>query len=144
MEPKGAKSQMSDRVGLVFFAVVMASIALLSVVRPVFNWDMIPYVALAEGRSGMFVNVTTQTWPALAVLLAACRWSLRGRRDRRWDQADGLFLALLLSLAMRCVIFPIPDDRLYLPTILLLSLLTIERWGEAFGAERIAEAAPKA
>lgn len=78
----------------------------------------------------MFVNVTTQTWPALTMLLAVCRWPPQDRRGRQWDLADGLFLALILSLAARCVIFPIPDDRLYLPTIVMLSLLTIERWGQ--------------
>lgn len=76
----------------------------------------------------MITNVITQTWPALVLLLTACWLSLRDRKGRRPDEAEGLFLALILSLGARCVVFPMPDDRLYLPTIVMLSLLVVERW----------------
>jgi hypothetical protein len=76
----------------------------------------------------MVANVTSQIWPALVLLLTACWLSLRDRQGPRQDQADGLFLALILSLAARCIVFPMPDDRLYLPTMIMLSLLTVERW----------------
>ena len=67
------------------------------------------------------------------MLLAACWLSLRARQERQLDQADGLFLALILSMAARCVVFPMPDDRLYLPTIIMMALLIVERWGTQFG-----------
>ncbi|HYD24233.1 MAG TPA: hypothetical protein VEB68_05515 [Croceibacterium sp.] len=72
-------------------------------------------------------NLATQGWPALALLLAACWLLLRERWADR--QADLLFAALLLSLAARCVVFPMPDDRLYLPTVMMLAMLVAERWG---------------
>lgn len=87
----------------------------------------------------MVANVITQIWPALVVLLAACWLSLQDRQSHRWGQADGLFLALILSLAARCAVFPMPDDRLYLPTIIMQSLMVVERWGAQFReAERVA------
>jgi hypothetical protein len=80
----------------------------------------------------MLANVTTQIWPALVLLLAACWLSLQDRQGDRSRQADGLFFALILSLAARCVIFPMPDDRLYLPTVIMLALMVVERWGAQF------------
>jgi hypothetical protein len=57
---------------------------------------------------------------------------LQDRQGDRSRQADGLFFALILSLAARCVIFPMPDDRLYLPTVIMLALMVVERWGAQF------------
>lgn len=96
---------------------------------PPFSLD----VFLRGFARAMVANVTTQIWPALVMLLGACWLSLRDRQSRQWDRADRLFLALILSLAARCVVFPMPDDRLYLPTIIMLSLLVVERWGARFG-----------
>lgn len=84
--------------------------------------------------SAMIANVITQVWPALVTLLAACWFSLRDRQDRtlRSRQADGLFFALILSLGARCIVFPVPDDRIYLPTVIMLALMVVERWGMPF------------
>jgi hypothetical protein len=88
----------------------------------------------------MLANLTTQIWPALALLLSACWLSLQDRQGYRSRQADGLFLALILSLAARCIIFPMPDDRLYLPTVIMLALIVVERWGEGPSVRERSEA----
>jgi hypothetical protein len=45
-----------------------------------------------------------------------------------------LFVALVLSLAARCVIFPLPEARLYLPTMMMIIMLVAERWSPRFPA----------
>jgi hypothetical protein len=76
-----------------------------------------------------YVNATSQNWPWLAALLTGAWLLLFDRPLRRLRQADLLFAALLLSLVARCLLFPIADSRLYLPTILMLALLVAERAG---------------
>ena len=85
----------------------------------------------------MVANVTTQIWPAVVMLLACCWLWSQDRQGHRSRQADEIFFALILSLAARCLVFPMPDDRLYLPTMIMLSLMVVERWGMPFsGAKR--------
>jgi hypothetical protein len=33
---------------------------------------------------------------------------------------------------MRCLIYPLPEERLYLPTMMLLIMLVAERWSPRF------------
>jgi hypothetical protein len=82
----------------------------------------------AIGR-GLFLNATTQNWPWLALLLSGAWLALLDRPVHRLRQPDVLFLALIASLAARCVIFPEPADRVYMPTIMMLAMLVAERWG---------------
>ena len=77
----------------------------------------------------LFYNATGNNWLALAVLLGGSWLALRGRPAHRLGQADVLVLALLASLAARCVVFPELSDRIYLPTIAMLAMLVAERWG---------------
>ena len=89
----------------------------------------------------MVANFETQTWPALIMAMASGWLSLSHwpRSGYRWHRADALFVALLLSLGARCVLFPMPDDRLYLPTVLMLALLLVERWAWHSADRRDAE-----
>lgn len=96
---------------------------------PPFSFD----IYLHGFARAMIANAITQIWPALAMLLGACWLSLRDPQGQQRGQTEGLFPALILSLAARCVVFPMPDDRLYLPTIIMLSLLVVERWGIEVG-----------
>jgi hypothetical protein len=91
---------------------------------------------------GMLSNVATQMWPTIVALLIGCWLLLPVRRDRQPRQADWLFLALVLSLAARCLVFPLPEDRLYLPTIIMLALLVSERWRTQFPEVESDSAAP--
>ena len=83
-------------------------------------------------KRGMLSNVKTQMWPSIVALLAGCWLLLPVRRGHQPRQADWLFLALVLSLAARCVVFPLPEDRVYLATVIMLALLISERWGTQF------------
>jgi hypothetical protein len=73
-------------------------------------------------------------WPGVTALCVA-GWLLLTRFDwRSPTKADVLFVALVLSLAARCVIFPLPEARLYLPTMMMIIMLVAERWSPRFPA----------
>jgi hypothetical protein len=94
----------------------------------------------AEARA-IYANVWKQAWPSLTLLLTGCWVLLRERQPPGERQAHVLLLALLLSLAARCIAFPMPDDRLYLPTVMMLAMLVAERWA---GKPRAPDQAAKA
>ncbi|HYG29410.1 MAG TPA: glycosyltransferase 87 family protein [Allosphingosinicella sp.] len=77
-------------------------------------------------------SLATQSWPALTVLFAAAWLLMRGRPGQRERQADILFLAVLGSVLIRCVAFPLPEQRLYLPALVMLAMLVAERWAPRF------------
>jgi hypothetical protein len=84
--------------------------------------------AYLTGISAGLTKIVNQAWPWIAAMCAAA-WLLM---YRKWNEADALFGALLLSLAMRCLIYPLPEERLYLPTMMLLIMLVAERWSPRF------------
>jgi hypothetical protein len=85
---------------------------------------------LAAVRGAWLTSATERHWPFLILLLGAVWLALRDRPTERIRQADVLVGGLMLSVAARCVIFPLPDERLYLPTIMMLAMLVAERWSQ--------------
>ncbi len=86
--------------------------------------------------TAMATNIAVLTWPALVMLLAICWLQLQNRDGYRPPQGRRIFVALMLSLAGRCIVFPITEDRLYLPTVVMLALMVVERWAMPFREAR--------
>lgn len=81
-------------------------------------------------------NVLGQSWPAMAALLLSGWLLLPTDSGHRPRVANCLFAALMLSLVLRCAAFPLVDQRLYLPTMMMGIMLLAERWSPRFGAAR--------
>jgi len=85
-------------------------------------------IDLAHGLDKM----AALAWPGVALLCVAAWLLIPGVDWRSPTKADVLLMALLLSLAARCFVFPLPEARLYLPTMMMIIMLVAERWSPRF------------
>ena len=80
-----------------------------------------PPFSLRLYLAGLLSGVTTmltQAWPWIT-FICIILWARKSR-------LDSVFLALILSLAIRVLAFPLAEERLYLPTVMILVMLTAE------------------
>ena len=96
----------------------------------VYNPPPFSVLTYARGVASALVKISSEAWPWLAVMCLG-GWLLM---YRRWEEADAIFAGLLLSLALRLLIFPLPEERFYLPTMMMLVMLVAERWSPRFNS----------
>ena len=85
-------------------------------------------VAYVKGFArGVVMSLTEFRWPyVLAVTLMAAGWVAAQRALPR--PVVALELAMLLTIGGKFVLFPLPDDRLYLPFVLAMLLALAPCW----------------
>lgn len=90
-------------------------------------------VAYLKGLArGMIVSLDYNNWPMLLGLLII-GWGLLGASGKQVDERGTILIwAVLLGFVGKFIVFPLPDDRLYMPLVMCFLMVLLETWKPKF------------
>ena len=84
-------------------------------------------MAWAKGQArGVFMSLTEFNWPVLLTFIVAATLALKQAGMVFGARRGTLMLACFLAIGGKFVVFPLPDDRIYMVLILAMTLLLID------------------
>ncbi|MEE9374739.1 MAG: hypothetical protein V3V04_00220 [Rhizobiaceae bacterium] len=93
-----------------------------------FNPDFSVLLYLKGIARGAMVSLKDNNWPVVVCLLLF-GWAMLQRAGIKTDHRKTLLLcAMILYIAGKFVIFPLPDDRTFMPALLVMAMILLETW----------------
>ena len=140
-----AYGQSIKRVGALFVALLASSVAIRNLTDHPGWWihyyfstvqiqntlvDFKPAFSLmawAKGQArGVFMSLTEFNWPVLLTFIGAATLALKQAGLAYGIRRGTLMLACFLAIGGKFIVFPLPDDRIYLVLILAMVMLLID------------------
>ena len=86
---------------------------------------------------GVMVSFKDNNWPMLVGLMLM-GWALMQKNGIATNlRSNILILAILLCIAGKFVVFPLPDDRTFMPFLLVFAMILFETWKPQFLKETV-------
>lgn len=97
-----------------------------------FNPDFSILAYLKGIARGLMVSLRDNEWPMLLGLLII-GWGLLSASGRRTSERGTILIwTVLLGLGGKFIVFPLPDDRLYMPLVMCFLMVLLETWKPTF------------
>ncbi|MEE9313689.1 MAG: hypothetical protein V3V02_03490 [Rhizobiaceae bacterium] len=97
-----------------------------------FSPDFSVFLYLKGVARGAMVSLKDNNWPVVLCLLLSGWALLQGAGIKTAHRTNVIIVAALLYVAGKFVIFPLPDDRTFMPALLVIAMVLLETWKPQF------------
>ena len=98
-----------------------------------FNPDFSVFTYLKGVARGLMVSLKDNNWPMLLTMMLMAWAYLQNSGVTTNRRSATLMVAILLSIGGKFIVFPLPDDRTFMPFLLAFALVLLETWKPQFG-----------